>query len=107
MDIRQIRYFIHVAGLRSFSKAAKVLNVAQPSVSRQIQTLEEELHTQLLFRTTRGVEPTEAGLVLLRMGREFCKASMRCATPSAQCPCAQRETCPSVSPLPCRPSLRP
>ena len=71
MDVRQIRYFTHVANLRSFSKAAQCLNVAQPALSRQIQSLEQELQTQLLFRTTRGVEPTEAGLVFLRLGEKI------------------------------------
>ena len=68
MELRQIRYFIHVASLRSFTKAARVLNVAQPALSRHIQSLEDELRTKLLFRTTRGVVPTDAGLTLMRMG---------------------------------------
>ena len=68
MELRQIRYFIHVASLRSFTKAARALNVAQPALSRHIQSLEDELRTQLLFRTTRGVVPTDAGDTLLRMG---------------------------------------
>lgn len=71
MDVRQIRYFVYVAKLRNFSKAALALNIAQPALSRQIQILEEELRTQLLFRTTRGVEPTEAGLTLLEMGQSL------------------------------------
>jgi LysR family transcriptional regulator, nitrogen assimilation regulatory protein len=68
MELRQIRYFIHVASLRSFTKAARGLNVAQPALSRHIQSLEDELRTKLLFRTTRGVVPTDAGLTLMRMG---------------------------------------
>ena len=68
MELRQIRYFIHVAGLRSFTKAARMLNVAQPALSRHIQSLEDELRTQLLFRTTRGVVPTDAGTALMKMG---------------------------------------
>lgn len=68
MDLKQIRTFIYVANLRSFSKAARALNIAQPAVSRQVQALEEDLRTKLLFRTTRGVEPTEAGLTLLTLG---------------------------------------
>ena len=43
MDLRQIRYFTRVAHLRSFSKAAEQLEVAQPALSRQVQALEEEL----------------------------------------------------------------
>ena len=71
MELRQIRYFIHVASLRSFTKAARALNVAQPALSRHIQSLEDELRTQLLFRTTRGVVPTDAGSALLRMGESL------------------------------------
>lgn len=71
MELRQIRYFIHVASLRSFTKAARALNVAQPALSRHIQSLEDELRTQLLFRTTRGVVPTDAGAALLRMGESL------------------------------------
>ncbi len=71
MELRQIRYFIHVASLRSFTKAARVLNVAQPALSRHIQSLEDELRTQLLFRTTRGVVPTDAGAALMRMGESL------------------------------------
>ncbi len=71
MELRQIRYFIHVASLRSFTKAARALNVAQPALSRHIQSLEDELRTQLLFRTTRGVVPTDAGVALLRMGESL------------------------------------
>jgi len=71
MELRQIRYFIHVASLRSFTKAARALNVAQPALSRHIQSLEDELRTQLLFRTTRGVVPTDAGVTLLKMGESL------------------------------------
>ncbi len=71
MDLKQIRTFVYVANLRSFSKASRALNIAQPAVSRQIQALEEELRTQLLFRTTRGVEPTEAGATLVTMGENL------------------------------------
>jgi LysR family nitrogen assimilation transcriptional regulator len=71
LEFKQIRYFISVASLRSFSKAARALNVAQPALSRQVQTLEAELRTQLLFRTTRGVVPTEAGLTLVKMGESL------------------------------------
>jgi LysR family transcriptional regulator, nitrogen assimilation regulatory protein len=68
MDLKQIRYFVNVANLRSFSKAAEALHVAQSALSRHIQALERELETPLLFRTTRGVELSESGAVLLSMG---------------------------------------
>jgi LysR family transcriptional regulator, nitrogen assimilation regulatory protein len=67
LELRQLRYFVHVANLRSFSKAARVLNVAQSAISRHIQGLEAELGTPLLLRTTRGVDLTEAGRTLVSM----------------------------------------
>jgi LysR family nitrogen assimilation transcriptional regulator len=71
VELRHIRYFITVANLRSFSKAADALNVAQSALSRHVQNLEADLGTQLLFRTTRGVGPTEAGLRLIKMGESL------------------------------------
>jgi len=65
MNLKQIHYFIVVCEQRSFSRAVEILDVAQPSISRQIQLLEAELQQHLLRRTGRGVEPTEAGLRFL------------------------------------------
>ena len=69
MDLRQLRYFIRVAELGSFSRAAPMLDIGQPSLSRQVRLLEVELRQNLLIRNGRGVEPTEAGKVLLELGR--------------------------------------
>jgi LysR family nitrogen assimilation transcriptional regulator len=71
VDVRQLRYFVRIIETRSFSKAAQILRVAQPALGLQIRKLEEELGTQLLVRHSRGVEPTEAGLVLLRNAQEI------------------------------------
>jgi LysR family nitrogen assimilation transcriptional regulator len=65
MDVRELRYFIHVARIGSFSRAAAHLNIAQPALSRQLKKLEDELGVLLLVRNGRGVELTEAGSVLL------------------------------------------
>ena len=77
MDLKQIRTFIYVANLRSFSKAARALNVAQPAVSRHVQSLESDLRTQLLFRTARGVVLTEAGATLVTMGENLLSEAER------------------------------
>ena len=61
MNLRQLRYFLQVAELRSFTRAATVLHIAQSALSRQIQALEEELGVALLQRLDRGVALTEAG----------------------------------------------
>jgi LysR family nitrogen assimilation transcriptional regulator len=64
MDIRQLRYFLRVAELRSFTRAAEDLRVAQPALSRQVKLLEEEFGQRLLHRHGRGVTLTEAGAEL-------------------------------------------
>ena len=60
MDLKQLEYFARVVEEGSISKAAAALNLSQPSVSRQINLLEEELGQKLLERTGRGVVPTMA-----------------------------------------------
>ncbi len=69
MELRQISYFVRVAELGSFSKAAVTLNIAQSAISRQVRKLEEELGVQLLYRNGRGVTMTHAGSLLLEHGR--------------------------------------
>ena len=65
MNLNQLETFIHVAEYGSFSKAALVLGVAQPSLSRQVRALEIELREPLLLRHGRGVQLTECGRQLL------------------------------------------
>jgi DNA-binding transcriptional LysR family regulator len=66
MDTRQLAAFCTVVERRSFSQAAERLGVTQPAVSLQIRALEKRLGTQLLDRSGRRVEPTEAGRRLYR-----------------------------------------
>ncbi len=61
MNLKQLEYFVRVAELGSFSKAALVLNIAQPALSRQVRLLETDLHVNLLTRNGRGVVLTEVG----------------------------------------------
>jgi len=69
MDLRQLEYFIYVAELGSFTQAAMVLGVGQPTLSRQVRRLEVELRQTLFYRNGRGVSLTEAGKRLLVHGR--------------------------------------
>ena len=64
MNLRQLTYFLQIAELQSISRAASVLHVAQPSLSRQIQLLEHELGVLLFLRSDKGVTLTEAGHAL-------------------------------------------
>ena len=66
MDTRQLAAFCAVVERRSFSQAADRLGVTQPAVSLQVRALEKRLGTQLLDRSGRRVEPTEAGWRLYR-----------------------------------------
>jgi DNA-binding transcriptional LysR family regulator len=66
MDTKQLAAFCAVVERRSFSQAAERLGVTQPAVSLQVRALEKRLGTQLLDRSGRRVEPTEAGLRLYR-----------------------------------------
>ena len=61
LNLRQLETFVKVAELGSFSKAALILNIAQPALSRQVRLLETDLRENLLLRTGRGVVLTEAG----------------------------------------------
>lgn len=68
MNFQQLQAFIHVAQAGSFSKAAALLDMAQPVLSRQVRALEVDLRETLLNRTGRGVTLTDAGRHLLVHG---------------------------------------
>ncbi len=69
MDLKQLDTFVRVAELGSFTRAASVLRVAQPALSRQVRALEIELRQPLFDRNGRGVTLTPAGTRLLAHGR--------------------------------------
>jgi LysR family hca operon transcriptional activator len=92
MELRHLRYFVAVAETKSLSLAAsKRLHTTQPSLSRQIRDLEDEVGTRLLTRTVRGVELTPAGHIFLDHARTVLaqvetgiEAARRLATPAKQ-----------------------
>ena len=65
MDFRQLRYALSVAKERSFTGAAKRLNISQSAVSEQVKLLEEEIGFELFHRTSRGIESTDRGRTFL------------------------------------------
>jgi DNA-binding transcriptional LysR family regulator len=71
MDTRQLAAFCAVVERRSFSQAAEQLGVTQPAVSLQIRSLEKRLGVQLLDRSGRRVEPTDAGRRLYRSAQRL------------------------------------
>ena len=74
MTIIQLEYLLAVANCGSFSQAAEVCFVTQPSLSMQVKSLEEELGVVLLDRSKKPVVPTEAGEVVLEQARETLRA---------------------------------
>lgn len=65
LDLRKLRYFVAVAEHGTFIRAAEALHIAQPVLSRQIRSLENELRVALFHRDTRGTRLTTAGEVML------------------------------------------
>ena len=70
LELRHLRYFVAVAEARSLKSAAEgKLHTTQPSLSRQIRNLEEEVGTPLFLRVSKGVELTSAGRIFLEHAR--------------------------------------
>jgi DNA-binding transcriptional LysR family regulator len=74
MDRRQLEYFLAVAETQSFSGAARALNIAQPSLSHSIASLERELGVTLFERLARGVRMTDAGAAMLEPARRVLRS---------------------------------
>src|SRR5467141_5029640 len=93
MELRHLRYFVAVAETKSLTLAAKAkLHTSQPSLSRQIRDLEEEIGVALLTRRARGIELTPAGRVFLDHARSVLsqvetatEAARRIAHPAKPC----------------------
>jgi DNA-binding transcriptional LysR family regulator len=71
MEFRVLRYFLAVAKEQNITKAAKILHVTQPTLSRQLMELEEELGTQLLIRGSKRVTLTDKGLLFRQRAEEI------------------------------------
>lgn len=70
MELRVLQYFLAVARENSISGAAKFLHLSQPTLSRQLKELEEELGKQLFIRGNRRITLTEEGMILRKRAEE-------------------------------------
>src|SRR5467141_1497648 len=77
MNIRQLECFVAVVDEVSFTRAARAIGIAQPSLSQHIRVLEEELNGRLIERLPRGIALTPAGRVLLPEARAAVRAVER------------------------------
>lgn len=71
MEIRVLEYFLAVAREQSFSKAANTLHLTQPTLSRQLKDLEEELGKQLFIRSSKKLSLTDDGMILRKRAEEI------------------------------------
>lgn len=71
MDFRILRYFLTVAKEQSFTKAAEQLHITQPTLSRQLAELEEELGVSLFIRSSRNITLTDEGILFKRRALEI------------------------------------
>jgi LysR family hca operon transcriptional activator len=92
MELRHLRYFVAVVEAGSLTVAARKLHTSQPSLSRQIRDLEEEIGAQLLTRRARGIELTPAGRAFFDHARSVlsqveaaAEAARRVAHPAKPC----------------------
>mgnify|MGYP006069133059 FL=1 len=71
MELRVLRYYLTVAREENITRAAEILHITQPTLSRQMAELEDELNTKLFERTNRKIVLTEAGMLLRRRAEEL------------------------------------
>jgi DNA-binding transcriptional LysR family regulator len=79
LNLRLVRYFMVVAEQRHYGRAAQILHISQPSLSRQIRDLEQQIGARLFDRNARGTELTEAGQVFLRHAKTLARTVARAA----------------------------
>jgi DNA-binding transcriptional LysR family regulator len=106
LDLRLVRYFTAVAEHRHFGRAAAELRVAQPSLSRQIRRLEQQLGARLLDRTPQGSRLTEAGEVFLPLARALLRSATQAAARTRAAARPSRVTIGYVTNLIVTPAVR-
>ena len=71
MELRVLQYFLAIAREENISRAAESLHLSQPTLSRQLKDMEEELGKQLVIRGSHSVTLTEEGLILRKRAEEI------------------------------------
>lgn len=71
MDLRLLEYFLESARQESINKAAEVIHISQPTLSRQLAQLEEQLGVQLFVRGNKGIKLTNEGVLFKRRAQEI------------------------------------
>ena len=71
MDIKELEAFVYVVENSSFSRAAELLHLTQPTISSHISALERKLDTKLIVRTTKETYPSDAGKLLYRYAKQI------------------------------------
>ena len=84
MEVRVLQYFLAVAREQSISGAAEVLHLSQPTLSRQLKDLEEELGKQLYIRGNRKITLTEEGMLLRKRAEEITELMRKTESEIAQ-----------------------
>lgn len=77
MDLKHLNYFVAVAEAGSFTQAARKLHVTQPSLSKMVRLLEEDLGVQLIDRSSKQIELTDAGVTILRSAKHIIQSFER------------------------------
>ena len=77
MELRVLKYFLMIAREENITRAAQLLHVTQPTLSRQIRELEEELGTKLFERSNHRIVLTQGGLLLRRRAQEIVELTER------------------------------
>lgn len=95
MELRVLNYFLAIAREENFTRAAQQLHVTQPTLSRQIADLEQELGVKLFRRSNHNIVLTEDGMILKRRARSF--SPLRIKPSVTSCTVANSWRAPSPS----------
>ena len=84
IEIRHLHHALALAEHRNFARAAEALHLSQPALTRSIQNLEEKMGLELFERRPKGVDPTDAGqLMLKRFSRSVTTACLKLLSPQS------------------------